>query len=212
VNVGCGPRPTPGFVNLDNSWSVRLSRLHGLRWAIRRLPLLRGPQREFIERARAHDVVWAEATRLPIPDGTAALVYSCHMLEHLSRPEASAFLEEARRVLAPGGWIRLVVPDLRRRAARYLQQDGDADTFVESILMASSRPVGVLAKLQWLAVGPRHHLWMYDAASLGKLLADHRFVNVTELAPGRTNVADPGSLDLHERVDDSVYVEGQKTL
>jgi predicted SAM-dependent methyltransferase len=36
------------------------------------------------------------------------------MIEHLDRREARSFLAEARRVLRPGGVLRLAAPDLSR--------------------------------------------------------------------------------------------------
>jgi len=49
------------------------------------------------------------------------VVYSSHVLEHLHPDQASHFLSEARRVLRPGGTIRLAVPDLERIAQAYLR-------------------------------------------------------------------------------------------
>lgn len=47
----------------------------------------------------------------------AAGVYASHMLEHLSLDDRSRALREIRRLLAPEGLVRLVLPDLRARAA-----------------------------------------------------------------------------------------------
>lgn len=59
---------------------------------------------------------------LPLVDGVAAAVYSSHVLEHLTDSEARPFLAEMRRVLEPGGVIRLVVPDLEVICRNYLHQ------------------------------------------------------------------------------------------
>jgi hypothetical protein len=56
-------------------------------------------------------------------------------------------------------------------------------------------------------IGPRHHLWMYDGASLSGLLRLVGFAEVIVPPPRETAVADPGCLDLKERADESVYVE-----
>mgnify|MGYP002480202944 CR=1 FL=1 len=53
------------------------------------------------------------------------VVYSSHVLEHLYPHQASHFLSEARRVLRPGGTIRLAVPDLERIAQTYLRALAD---------------------------------------------------------------------------------------
>jgi len=46
-----------------------------------------------------------------IPDGTVELIYACHVLEHFGRYEVEPVLREWYRVLAPGGVLRLAVPD-----------------------------------------------------------------------------------------------------
>ena len=58
---------------------------------------------------------------IPFPENTFDLVYSSHMLEHLSRDEGMHFLREAYRVLKPGGIVRILTPDLERMAREYLK-------------------------------------------------------------------------------------------
>ena len=41
-------------------------------------------------------------------------VYSCHTLEHLYPNHAYNLIEELFRILKPGGWIRMIVPDLKK--------------------------------------------------------------------------------------------------
>ncbi len=58
---------------------------------------------------------------LPFPDASFAVVYHSHVLEHLPRSKAPAFLSECRRVLKAGGTLRVVVPDLETIARLYLK-------------------------------------------------------------------------------------------
>lgn len=58
--------------------------------------------------------------RLPLPDDYATLVYSSHFLEHIPREQVACFLTECRRILAPGGVLRLVLPDLGNLCRAYL--------------------------------------------------------------------------------------------
>lgn len=53
----------------------------------------------------------SDATALPLADGTLDYLCSSHVLEHL--PDPLAALHEWHRVLRPGGWLYLVVPDQR---------------------------------------------------------------------------------------------------
>ncbi|PTX96912.1 methyltransferase type 11 [Spartobacteria bacterium LR76] len=91
VNVGCGCRIHPDWVNLD---------LHASVPGVIVCDLTRG---------------------LPLADGEAEVVYSAAVLEHVRRENVPAFLAECRRVLKPKGYIRLAVPDFERQARVYLE-------------------------------------------------------------------------------------------
>lgn len=64
---------------------------------------------------------------LPYPDGSFDVCYSSHVLEHLDRGQAKRFVDECRRVLKPGGVVRIVVPDLEGIAKNYLSALDKAD-------------------------------------------------------------------------------------
>ena len=64
---------------------------------------------------------------LPFADGTFDFVYHSHVLEHFRFRDAPAFLAECRRVLRPGGVMRVAVPDLERIAREYLAALGRVD-------------------------------------------------------------------------------------
>ncbi len=86
ANIGCGLAVTPGWHNFDNSLSVRLARWPRLSRLLAGLGLLGDQQLEFIATARAQDIRWANSVRaIPLPDDSLEVVYTCHMLEHLSR-------------------------------------------------------------------------------------------------------------------------------
>jgi len=91
LNLGCGRRTHPAWVNVDH------------------LPLRPGVQRVDLRRP------------LPFAGASFDAVYASHVLEHLEPAEGSFLLAEMRRVLRPGGIARLVVPDLERSARGYLE-------------------------------------------------------------------------------------------
>jgi predicted SAM-dependent methyltransferase len=94
LNVGCGVRPLPGWVNADF-----------FRWVFWRTP----PD------------FWAVDLRrpLPCPDAHWDGAFCEHTLEHLHTSDARRLLRELRRTLRPGAWLRIVVPDLRRYVEYY---------------------------------------------------------------------------------------------
>jgi SAM-dependent methyltransferase len=94
INLGCGPRPLEGFVNVD---------------------LLEAP---------GVDVVADVSGRLPFDDGSVDLLYASHVLEHLPTARVSEVLREWRRVLRDGGRILIAVPDLERIAHLLVSRSG----------------------------------------------------------------------------------------
>ncbi len=174
---------------------------------LRRMGFLAPKSAELAEMARHGSVRFANAAvRIPCATASVEAVYSSHMIEHLDRSEARAFLAEVRRVLHPGGVVRVAAPDLSAIAADYAAT-GDADGFVAGLHMGLDRPAGLRGWLKWTVVGPRHHLWMYDGESLARLLRETGFADVTVMPPGSTRISGPGQLDLRERETESVYVE-----
>lgn len=91
LNLGCGARTHPAWINVD----------------FRADP----------PRVRGHDL----RTPLPFATGSFSAVYASHVLEHFPHDYAPVFLGECRRVLKSGGIARIVVPDLEGIARLYLQ-------------------------------------------------------------------------------------------
>lgn len=91
LNLGCGERFHPEWVNLD---------LHPAN------PSVRG---------------WDLQEELPFADGSFDVVYHSHVLEHFSKAEGSKFLKRCWRVLRPNGILRVAVPDLEQIARFYLE-------------------------------------------------------------------------------------------
>jgi SAM-dependent methyltransferase len=91
LNVGCGSRYAPGWINID---------FNSVDTAVRALDLSHG---------------------IPYPDDHFDVVYHSHVLEHLPREGGAFLLRECHRVLRPGGVIRVVVPDLELLARSYLR-------------------------------------------------------------------------------------------
>ena len=66
----------------------------------------------------AHDL----SKGIPLPDQSCEVVYHSHVLEHIPRDSAPDFLKECYRVLAPGGILRIAVPDLERICRTYIEK------------------------------------------------------------------------------------------
>lgn len=58
--------------------------------------------------------------KLPIEDNSVELVYSSHLIEHLTKEDCFNILTESFRVLKPGGTLRLSLPDFEEMARAYV--------------------------------------------------------------------------------------------
>lgn len=210
LNIGCGQSPTPGWRNYDNSPAIWIGRSRLATGALRMLGVLDPGNLSYIDYCRRNDINHADATkRIPHADGSVSVIYSSHMLEHLDRAEARRFMQECHRVLEPGGILRIAVPDLLPLARAYVA-GGSADAFLSSCVLELDKPRGLAARLHHLVFGGREHHWMYDGASLSRLMLDVGFADPEVLEAGKTTIPDPGDLNLRERESESVYVEARK--
>lgn len=91
LHLGCGNIRIPGFCNVD---------------------ILSSP---------AVDVVSDISKLENFRDDSAELIYACHVLEHFSHQEALDVLTRWFDVLAPGGEVRISVPDLDRIVKIYME-------------------------------------------------------------------------------------------
>jgi SAM-dependent methyltransferase len=116
LNLACGDQAHPEWTNVE-FWP------HCVRY---RAPLV-GRLFRRLDADKAHPdgrgvpVRFADLREgIPYPGESFDVVYHSNFLEHLERGEAEAFLRECRRVLRPGGILRVVVPDLEVQARAYL--------------------------------------------------------------------------------------------
>lgn len=209
INLGCGQSPASGFENYDGSPAVFLGRFPRVAGLLSRARLIGASQYAYACFCAEHGIRYADVCKLPFPDHSVHGIYACHVSEHLNRRDFAIMINEAKRCLVSGGWIRLAVPDLKKMALTYLES-GDADRFVSDTCFAGVwDKLGTFqGRLQTVIWGqPSCHKWMYDGASLASRLVAAGFVNVAVLNAGETTIPDSLSLDLNERAYDSVYVE-----
>lgn len=91
INLGCGSRFHPAWVNVDIA--------------------PRDPA------VTACDL----SKRFPFADGSFDVVYHSNVLEHIRREHAPGFLRECGRILKPRGILRVAVPDLEQICRLYLE-------------------------------------------------------------------------------------------
>jgi len=197
LHLGCGPVTPTGWVNVDYFIGARLARIPLLGSLLRRLTTI-----EWSARITIHDL------RRPFPwaDASASAIYSAHTLEHLTRAEGSHFLRECRRVLQPGGVLRIAVPDLRAIVDAYTKGHIPAVDFLDRLGVSTDVP-GEERWKRLLAPFVRFpHRCMYDAEGLLAALRDAGF-DARPHAPFVSRIPDVRDVEDTTRAEDSLIVE-----
>jgi predicted SAM-dependent methyltransferase len=216
LHLGCGLNTPENWLNVDGSLQVIFAKKRRLKKVLTSLKLYPQQQAEipWSTNILHHDL----RKPLPFADGQFVAVYSSHTLEHLFRSEAIALVHECFRVLGPGGVCRLVVPDIAAIIQHYLKtsqmEDANqaADQFMDALLSHPSSPRHGLLGLYHTLLGFHQHKWMYDAASLSKLLTDAGFIEITNPSWHEGNLPDLKTIEDPDRIRSGagVVVEGIK--
>lgn len=142
INLGSGASPYPQFVNVD------------------------------INLARRPDM-WLDVRHgLPFVGGTVDAIYTRHVLEHFYHDELTRVLAECRRVLKPGGGIRIMVPSLEVACRAYLEGD-------DSVLMTFPRPYRSRGgRAVNLLFCDGQHRMGFDLSLMAELLEDAGFSDI----------------------------------
>jgi predicted SAM-dependent methyltransferase len=215
LNVGCGSTVPPTWTNIDNSPTIWLAQ-HPLPWRLARF--LRLVPADMADTPRwAPRVILADARRdLPFPSGCVDAIYASHFLEHLSRDDAARFLREARRLLRPGGLIRIVVPDLAAVVECYRRDRAAGDPLAADRLFDNLWVVdkGLNRYPVWLQpmksfLRTDVHRWLYDEASLTALMAELGFVEIHRCRYLESEIPDVEQVEDPERLHGAVCLEAR---
>ncbi len=180
LNVACGPQVLDGFINLDL------------------LP------------ASPEVIAWDCRRAVPAGDEAAAGIRAEQFVEHLETlEELPAFLADCRRALAPGGVLRVIVPD----AGRYLRAYCAADlSGFRELHVPEPFPSDLPTRMdvvnhvfhQW-----HEHRWAYDFETLANRLNAAGFTRVTQMQY-RTSLLPVLAQDRDVHAPYSLYVDAVK--
>jgi SAM-dependent methyltransferase len=171
LHWGCGKSPAPGWINSD------------------------------IKDGPGIDISADILDGLPIDDGSIDYISSIHALPELSYPQLKPALSELRRVLRPGGVLRLCLPDLNKAIRAYL--DGDSDYFLIPDEDASSPGGKLIVQLTWYGYSKS----MYTVDFTEELLYSAGFSRVVECSYGETSSDHTSITELDNRERESLYIE-----
>jgi predicted SAM-dependent methyltransferase len=174
LNWGCGEYPEPGWLNSD------------------------------IKDAPGIDIVADVRTGLPLETDSIDYITSIHALPELPYSDLVPALTELRRVLKPGGVLRLALPDLERGIDAF--QRGDSDYF--HVPDEDARSIGAKFVTQMTWYGYSRSLFVHDFVE--ELLERAGFTRTTRCKYKQTASRWPDIADLDNRERESLFVEAVK--
>ena len=174
LNWGCGEHPEPGWINSD---------------------LKDGP---------GIDISCDIRDGIPLDDASLDYIVSVHALPMISFPDLVPVLEELRRLLKPGGVLRLCLPDVERGIRAYL--DGNRDYFL--VPDDDVRSLGGKFVVHMLWYG--YSVTMFTEDFVHELLEKARFSRVVPCRFRETHSPWPEIVELDNREDESLFVEAVK--
>ena len=226
IHCGSGQNLRPGWLNTDQSQikdrqqqraeSGRLTRFEGKMGSLYYL---------------CHDAT----NTYPVDDGTFEWAYSEHFIEHLEPAAAVAWLADIRRVVEPGGLVRITTPDLRKYVSGYMDPGNrffaehwerlrpQLEQLLEGAYPSSAdskqahHPGGTAPPGPAFMVNQIFHCWghrwLYDFDELRRvaMLAGFESEAVAEREFNHGRLREVAGLDREARSDESIYVEIERS-
>ncbi len=174
LQIGCGKFPRAGWINTDNK----------VRPGVDCVADLRGD--------------------LPFAEGTFDCAAAIHVLPHIPLAGLAPALARIRRVLKPGGVLRLALPDLEKAIDAYRR--GDAAYFAIPDSQWKSLGAKLVAQIVWH--NDIRTPFTYDLAA--EALGNAGFSSVARCMFRQTRSRFPEIVDLDNRERESFFVEATR--
>jgi SAM-dependent methyltransferase len=175
LNWGCGHSGEPGWINSDQK---------------------QGPNIDI-----SCDIL---QDGLPLEDDSMDYIVSIHALPEVPYTLQVPVMRELRRVLKPGGFLRLALPDLLKGVAAY--ERGDRDYFVVPDEDAESLGAKLVTQLVWYG----YSRTLFTKDFIEEMLRKAGFSQIHHCEYRQTFCPLEGITDLDNRENESLFVEAVK--
>jgi predicted SAM-dependent methyltransferase len=149
--------------------------------------------------------------KLPFEDGSVDWVYAEHLVEHVSLADGITWLTEVRRILAPGGLLRLTTPDLATYVDGYQEGNAFFDRHRKRLhAIGLGPPMPARRAFMFNQIFYLYgHRWLYDLDELRYALGEAGFDPDTVRRESFRKGARPDVADLDRvlRKEESMYIE-----
>lgn len=180
LNLGSGPKAPDGWISVDRSPALLLSRLPFLQFLLVRTGVIHQAQAVSWDRG----VMRHDMRRLPYTNGSVDAVYSSHALEHVYLAEAKEVVREVYRVLGPGGIFRLALPDGDQMVRDFIKSSDSGDMMAGEAynrrLLAHPEQRPSRSEQVRLIFGGHVHRWQPTRTQVRQILEGVGFVKVDE--------------------------------
>ncbi|MEH2312073.1 MAG: methyltransferase domain-containing protein [Nostoc sp.] len=202
INLGCGTKILEGFINIDNSPSIFVQRIPGLKNFLYLLHII---DRQKLDRQWPQDVILTDAFKelKKYHDSSVEEIFSSHFLEHLPLKKAIYLLKECKRILSSEGKLRIVVPDLLFHAKHYLDTVGLAEKVAHDRFLFEVAGAYLVDSRKG-----QNHYYIYDYWSLRDLLLEIGFTKVDRLNFNKD--INPDLYKVRDRLEESLCIEASK--
>ena len=166
----------------------------------------------------APHVVKADALHLPYKNSSADFVFTSHLIEHMPYADGLLLLAECRRVLKPGGRIRVTTPDLAFLADLITGTGMQAFDYLKFQQQSSPKeiPKPRASFVVNRFVRAWGHLFIYDQLTLMDAMLETGFKTITSHKVGESGCEELRDLEPIERLPpgmfqlESLTLEGRK--
>lgn len=149
---------------------------------------------------------------LPLQADSVAYVFTEHFLDHLQFPDGvGRLLRECRRVLKPGGTIRVVVHDGERLLRACVEKDVEFFRGIADFDLPDENVSSLMAYVNHIFRFNGFHQFIYDYETLERQFLNAGFTSVRRSSFRGSLISELNlDLDLPDRAPQSLYVEAVK--
>jgi predicted SAM-dependent methyltransferase len=174
LNWGCGGSTPAGWINSD------------------------------IKQGRGIDISADIRQGLPLDEESIDYIVSIHALQEVPYNDLVPVLQEFRRVLKPGGVVRLVLPDLLKGVRAY--ERSDRDYFLVPDQDVKSLGAKLVVQLIWYG----YSRILFTSEFIEEMLFKAGFARVDHCVYQQTRSRFPEIIELDNRENESLVVEATK--